>query len=222
MTASVYANVAIYPVKVFINGDNRQRTATVNIHSSADEAPKNYEVNIYKWAQDDLGNDVLTPDQELVINPASFTLEPNSKQTIRMGFKQAVSEMNLQEEAAWRIKITPLPDTKKSYGIKYAYGFNVPFFAGKGFKPDMSFHLVKNKNNQYYITAKNQGRGHFQITGFTLQDLSGNSIFKSTEMKYVLAHKQIQLNIPAFKPHSELKLIVQTADAKNLKFDVAE
>lgn len=58
--------------------------------------------------------------------------------------------------------------------------------------------------------------------GFTLQDSSGNSIFKSNEMKYVLAHQQVQLNIPAFKPQLGLKLILDTADAKSLKFGIAE
>lgn len=222
MTATAYANVTIYPVKMQINGENRQRTTTINLHSSADEAPKNYEVNVYKWTQDENGNDVLKPDNQLVINPASFVLEPNSKQMIRMGFKQSISEMNLQNEEAWRIKISPLPDAKKSNGIKYTYGFNIPMFAGKDFKPDMSFHLAKKTNNQSFINAKNLGTGHFQIIGFTLQDSSGNSIFKSNEMKYVLAHQQVQLNIPAFKPQPGLKLILDTADAKSLKFDIAE
>lgn len=222
MTATAYANVTIYPVKMQINGENRQRTTTINLHSSADEAPKNYEVNVYKWTQDENGNDVLTPDNQLVINPASFVLEPNSKQMIRMGFKQSISEMNLQKEEAWRIKISPLPDAAKSNGIKYAYGFNIPLFAGKNFKADLSFQLTKDSNNQPIIHAKNIGTGHFQITSFTLQDAKGNSIFTSTEMKYILAQQQIKLSIPAFKPQKGLQLIVQTANDQQLKFDIAE
>lgn len=222
MTATAYANVSIYPVKMQINGDNRQRTTTINLHASADETPQNYEVNVYKWTQDSNGNDILTPDHQLVISPASFVLEPNSKQVIRMGFKQPISEMNLQNEEAWRIKISPLPDTEKSNGIKYAYGFNVPLFAGKNFKADLSFQLTKDSNNQPTIHAKNIGTGHFQITGFTLQDAKGNSIFTSNEMKYILAHQQVELSIPAIKPQEGLQLIVQTANDKPLKFDIAE
>ncbi|ATO21119.1 hypothetical protein BS636_15560 (plasmid) [Acinetobacter sp. LoGeW2-3] len=222
MSATAYANVAIYPVKMQINGDNRQRTTTINLHSSADETPKNYEVYVYKWTQDSNGNDILTPDNQLVISPASFVLEPNSKQVIRMGFKQPISAMNLQKEEAWRIKISPLPDTEKSNGIKYAYGFNVPLFAGKNFKADLSFQFAKDLNNQPAIHAKNLGTGHFQITGFTLQDGKGNSIFTSNEMKYILAQQQVQLSIPAIKPQKGLQLIVQTANDKPLKFDIAE
>ena len=113
MTAAAYADVAIYPVKMQINGDNRQRTTTINLQSSTDEIPKNYEVHVYKWTQDSNGNDILTPDNQLVISPASFVLEPNSKQTIRMGFKQPISEMNLQKEEAWRIKISPFAAAKR-------------------------------------------------------------------------------------------------------------
>lgn len=222
MSATAYANVAIYPVKMQINGDNRQRTTTISLQSSADETPKNYEVNVYKWTQDINGNDILTADNQLVISPASFVLEPNSKQTIRMGFKQPISAMNLQKEEAWRIKISPLPDAAKSNGIKYAYGFNIPLFAGKNFKADLSFQLTKDSNNQPIIHAKNIGTGHFQITSFTLQDAKGNSIFISTEMKYILAQQQIKLSIPAFKPQKGLQLIVQTANDQQLKFDIAE
>lgn len=222
MSATAYADVAIYPVKMQINGDNRQRTTTINLHASADETPKNYEVHVYKWTQDSNGNDILTPDNQLVISPASFVLEPNSKQVIRMGFKQSISEMNLQNEQAWRIKISPLPDTEKSNGIKYAYGFNVPLFAGKNFKADLSFQLTEDSNNQPVIHAKNIGTGHFQINGFTLQDAKGNRIFTSNEMKYVLAQQQTQLSIPAIKPQKGLQLIMQAANDQPIKFDIAE
>ena len=222
MTATAYANVAIYPVKMQINGDNRQRTTTINLQSSVDETPQNYEVHVYKWTQDENGNDVLTPDNQLIISPASFVLEPNSKQTIRMGFQQSISEMKLEKEEAWRIKVLPLPDTQKSKGIKYAYGFNIPLFVGKNFKSDLSFQFKKDSKNQPIIQAKNLGTGHFQITGFTLQDAKGNHIFTSNEMKYILAQQQVELSIPATQPQKGLQLILQTANDQPLKFDIAE
>ena len=115
-----------------------------------------------------------------------------------------------------------MPDTEKSTGIKYTYGFNVPLFAGKNFNADLSFQFAKDSNNQPVIDAKNLGTGHFQINGFTLQDAKGNPIFKSNEMKYVLAQQQTQLSIPAIKPQKGLQLIVQAANDQPMKFDIAE
>lgn len=224
VSAPAHADLSIFPIKLFITGDNGQRTTTMNVISSNEEPLQSYEINVFRWTQDDQGHEVLTPDAELMVNPLSFMLEPNSKRIIRMGFKQPIAAMQLQEEAAWRIIFTPLPDAQKAKGLKYAYSFNVPLFAGKDFKPAMSFQLAKNNKNQPVLLAKNSGTAHFQITGFKLQDTAGKDIFNSKELKYVLPHKQVSfdLNTLAVKPDAGLKLTVQTADSETLQFDVAE
>lgn len=224
VSAPAHADLSIFPIKLFITGDNGQRTTTMNVISSNEEPLQSYEINVFRWTQDDQGHEVLTPDAELMVNPLSFMLEPNSKRIIRMGFKQPIAAMQLQEEAAWRIIFTPLPDAQKAKGLKYAYSFNVPLFAGKDFKPAMSFQLAKNNKNQPVLLAKNSGTAHFQITGFKLQDTAGKDIFNSKELKYVLPHKQVSfdLNTLAVKPDAGLKLTVQTAGSETLQFDVAE
>ena len=224
VSAPAHADLSIFPIKLFITGDNGQRTTTMNVISSNEEPLQSYEINVFRWTQDDQGHEVLTPDAELMVNPLSFMLEPNSKRIIRMGFKQPIASMQLQEEAAWRIIFTPLPDAQKAKGLKYAYSFNVPLFAGKDFKPAMSFQLAKNNKNQPVLLAKNSGTAHFQITGFKLQDAAGKDIFNSKELKYVLPHKQVSfdLNTLTVKPDAGLKLTVQTAGSETLQFDVAE
>lgn len=219
-----YAELSIYPIKHFITGENGQRTITMNIISSNEELAKNYEVNVFRWTQDEQGHDILTPDSSLAVNPLSFMIEPNTKRIIRMGFKQPIASMQLQEEEAWRIIFSPLPNAETAKGLKYAYSFNVPLFAGTNFKPEMSFQLAKNNKNQPVLLVKNSGTAHFQITGFKLQNAAGKEIFNSQELKYVLPHKQVafDLNTLAVKPDSNLKLIVQTADSKTLQFDVSE
>ena len=224
VSVPAHADLSIFPIKLFITGDNGQRTTTMNVISSNEEPLQSYEINVFRWTQDDQGHEVLTPDTELMVNPLSFMLEPNSKRIIRMGFKQPIASMQLQEEAAWRIIFTPLPDAKKAKGLKYAYSFNVPLFAGKDFKPEMSFQLAKNNKNQPVLLAKNSGTAHFQITGLKLQDTAGKDIFNSKELKYVLPRKQVSfdLNTLAVKPDAGLKLTVQTAGSETLQFDVAE
>ena len=224
ISSTVHADLSIFPIKLFITGENGQRSTTMNIVTSKNEVPKSYEVNVFRWTQDEQGKEILTPDTELTVNPLSFVTEPDSKRTVRMGFKQPIAAMQLQEEAAWRIIFNPLPDAEATKGLKYAYSFNVPVFAGRDFKPDMSFQLATDSKNQSVIIAKNSGTAHFQITGFTLQDTTGKELFSAKELKYVLAHKQatFHLNIPTIKSQSGLKLTVQTANAQTLQFDVME
>lgn len=219
-----HAELSIYPIKHFITGDNGQRSSTMNIISSNEELAKSYEVNVFRWSQDEQGQDVLTPDSSLAVNPLSFVIEPNTKRIIRMGFKQPIASMQLQKEEAWRIIFSPLPDAETAKGLKYAYSFNVPLFAGKDFKPEMAFQLAKDNKNHPVLIAKNSGTAHFQITGFTLQDAAERELFSSKELKYILAHKQatFNLNIPAVKSQTGLKLIVQTPGAQTFKFDVTE
>lgn len=220
----VHADLSIYPIKHFITGENGQHSTTMNVISSNAELPKSYEVNVFRWTQDEQGYDILTPDSSLAVNPLSFVIEPNTKRIIRMGFKQPISSMQLQEEEAWRIIFSPLPDAETKRGLKYAYSFNIPLFAGNHFKPEMSFRLIKDNKNQPILIARNTGTAHFQITGFKLQDAAGKELFSSKELKYILAHKQaaFNLNKSVVMPQTGMKLIVQTTGAQTTQFDVVE
>lgn len=221
---TTHADVSIYPVKMHIQGENGERTATLNMVASADQKAKNYEVKVFRWTQDAQGQEVLTPDRSLVVNPLSFVLEPGSKRLIRMGFNQAVADMGLKEEAAWRILINPLPDHEKFTGIQYAYAFSIPVFVGMKFKPNMSFQISKDQENKATVIAKNQGKAHFQLTGLTLQNQAGQTLKNLEQMKYILANQQaiFNLNLPAFTSTQGLKLLVHTADSKTIHFDLSE
>lgn len=220
----VHANVTIFPVQLNIGGEKGQRSTATNLVASSDAKAQSYEVSVFRWSQDASGQDILTPDTELMVNPLSFVLEPGTKRMIRMGFRQPVADMQLKQEAAWRVVFTPLPDAEKSQGIKFNYGFNIPLFAGKGFQADMSFVLVKNANNQPVILAKNAGTAHFQMSEFTLQNTTGKTLYNSSELKYVLPHQQVQLNLKNFTvaAGTPLKLVTKTPDSKTLSFDVVE
>lgn len=219
-----HANISIFPVKLFISGDKGQRSTTTHLISSSDEKSKSYEVSVFRWTQDASGQDVLTPDTELMVNPQSFVLEADTRRMIRMGFTQPVSAMQLKEEAAWRVVFNPLPDAEKAQGVRFAYGFNIPLFAGKGFQPDMSFKLTKNAQHEPVLLAKNAGTAHFQIAEFTVQNTTGKTLYSSNELKYVLPHKQAQFNLKNFTlpAGTPLKLVTKTPDSRTLSFDIVE
>ncbi len=49
------------------------------------------------------GEDVLEPEQDILINPKNFVLQPNAQQVIRVGFSRPLSKEEMAQEKTWRI-----------------------------------------------------------------------------------------------------------------------
>lgn len=76
-----------------IDDFKRQKSTTVNIESTGISTSKIYEINAFKWEQNDKGEDILVKDDTLLFNPKIFELKPESKQLVRMGFSQSPANL---------------------------------------------------------------------------------------------------------------------------------
>ena len=65
VSAPAHADLSIFPIKLFITGDNGQRTTTMNVISSNEEPLQSYEINVFRWTQDNQGHEVLTHTRQL-------------------------------------------------------------------------------------------------------------------------------------------------------------
>ena len=85
---TIYAGLKITPIQLYISDVKKQRSATVTLDYNESDQAKIFEVSAVKWGQNAEGEDVLEPDNSVVINPKNFVLQPNSKQIVRVGFTQ--------------------------------------------------------------------------------------------------------------------------------------
>ncbi|MGE8557772.1 MULTISPECIES: fimbrial biogenesis chaperone [unclassified Acinetobacter] len=220
-----HADLTISPVQLYISGVQQQRSTTANLNTKGEKTDRTYEVSVFRWSQDEQGNDILTPDTELVVNPKALILKPDSNKVIRFGFRQSIEAMNLKQEATWRVKFIEIPSALQKTGMSIALNFSVPVFVGNGFQPDMSFHFVKDSKNNTVLVAKNNGKAHFQMTKFSLQDVSGKVLKDVDMMKYVLPDRQISIPLDGFHPASlkQLKFVMASANSKkSVIYDISE
>ncbi|MEB3767320.1 molecular chaperone [Acinetobacter sp. MD2] len=183
---SSYAGIALEPVQLYIQDTARQRSTTLSITSTDTDQKRIFEAHIYKWTQDEKGENVLTEDPSIIINPKSFIIQAQGKQALRIGFKQPIDSIVPKgQEGTWRLILNELPQ-EASPGAKVGFllNFNMPVFVGAqdGLKLDTQF-----KNNT--IEIKNLAQSHVQISHLQLLDVNKKVVYENKEMKYILANK---------------------------------
>lgn len=81
-----FAGVSVSPVQLFIDNPNKLKSTTLTLESVDETEKRVFEVKVFKWTQTEQGENVLEPDNNIIINPKNFILQPNKKQAIRVGF----------------------------------------------------------------------------------------------------------------------------------------
>ena len=93
-------------------------------------AAKIFEATAVRWTQNEKGEDVYTPDPDVLINPKNFVLQPDSRQLVRVGFSQPVGAMNLKEEGAWRVLFNEIPPVEQENSVSFLFTISLPLFTG--------------------------------------------------------------------------------------------
>jgi fimbrial chaperone protein len=211
-----HADLTFSPVQLYISGERDQRSTTATLNTKGEKSDRTYEVSVFRWSQDDAGNEVLTPDHELVVNPKALVLKPDGNRVIRFGFRKSIESMNLTQEATWRVKFTEIPSALQKTGMSIALNFSVPVFVGSGFQPDVAFYIKNDANKNNVLHIKNSGTAHFQLTKFNIQDEAGKVLKEVETMKYVLPKREVTIPLDGLDISSKkLKLVIQDAAKKD-------
>lgn len=178
-----YAGVSVEPVQMYITGQAKQKTTTVTLESKDAVQKRIFEVKAFKWTQNANGENVLEPDDSLMLNPKNFILQPNAKQTIRVGFNRPLeSVLTGNQEGTWRIMIDEIPQAVEESSVNFLVSFNLPLFVGKQENINLKFNIENNK-----LIATNQANSHIQVNNLALVDANKKVVFKAESMNYLLA-----------------------------------
>ncbi len=226
LSAQIFAGISISPVQLYLTDKSKQRSATFTLESKGDdETPRIFEAKAFKWTQNAAGEDILSPESNIIINPKNFILKPKSKQMVRVGFTQSVESMNLQQEEAWRIIYTELPQVTNSESkIALLLSINVPFFVGKQEPAYLKF-IAKKMNGRTIIQVENLAKSHIQIQKLYVIDKSKKTVAESSDMKYLLALGKNQYDIGnvSLQGASNYKVVVETDKGDTpLEFNLVE
>ena len=205
-TIKAFAGVSVSPVQMFIDNPNKQRSTTLTLESVDETEKRVFEVKVFKWTQNEQGENVLEPDNNIIINPKNFILQPNKHQAIRVGFTPAVaSSINPADEQAWRMIIDEITPVGNETMVKFLVNFNLPLFVGKQDELKVSFNVQNDK-----LILNNLANSHVQVTNLKILDEQKKVVFSNDAMAYVLAKNKIfydlkNINLTNAKKYSEVQ-----------------
>lgn len=205
---TIYAGLKITPIQLYISDVKKQRSATVTLDYNESDQAKIFEVSAVKWGQNAEGEDVLEPDNSVVINPKNFVLQPNSKQIVRVGFTQMQAP---KKEETWRIIFNEIAPTVKESKVNFLFNISVPLFVGVQEKVKLNFNPIYN-GSQLSLNVKNNTNTHVQIKKITILDDKKKEVAVTTDMKYLLNNQQQKFNFGEIKlgDFNKYKLIIET------------
>ncbi|RZJ21959.1 fimbrial biogenesis chaperone [Acinetobacter sp. UBA3106] len=219
LSFSVSAGIKFNPIQLYIQDSNRQRSTTVSVESTGLKKSRIFEISALKWKQNQKGEDILEEDKTLLFNPKTFELKPESKQIVRVGFSQPLS--NIDQEQTWRIifkEVTPIEEDSSS--INFLFNFSLPLFAGKQVNPRLDLKLEKHEN-QAYLNIDNLAKSHIKIVEILVTDNRNKEILKKKLAQYVLGGNRIKLELGEITNNNELKIRIKTdKDEKYLEYSV--
>ncbi|USI86521.1 fimbria/pilus periplasmic chaperone [Acinetobacter johnsonii] len=207
------AGVSVDPVQMYIQNPTKQRTTTLTLESKDETEKRIFEVKAFKWTQKENGENVLEPDNSLIINPKNFILQPNGKQTIRVGFNRPIeSILSGQQEGTWRVMVDEIPQAVKESSVNFLVSFNLPLFVGKQEDVKLNFNVENNK-----LIVKNNAKSHIQIANLKIVDANKKEVFKTETMNYLLANKSTSYDLNNTRISNPKNYYVQLFTDKNDK-----
>lgn len=212
LTQSLYAgSIRISPVQVDIVNQNQAASLSLMNQSSASS---NLQIRVFKWEQNDLGQDILTETDEIAVSPPALKMQPNMAYNIRAIKTKPIS---IDVEQAYRIVIDELPspyDSRKiENGLQVLVRTSLPLFAvKKDAFSNLSAQIVM-KNDKAMIAVKNQGTRHELIQSLSLENSKSKKsieISVNTINGYVLAGKTKYFPIDSSINSSSFKIVLKS------------
>jgi fimbrial chaperone protein len=194
----VYANMVISPTQMYLGDKARQRSATVVMEATDLTEPKSFEMFAYKWSQNAQGEDVLEPEQDLLINPKNFVLQPKTQQIIRVGFSRPLTKEEMAQERIWRIIFKEIAPVVEEDTLQFLFTISVPLFVGKQDAINVTA-TPRYQNNRLFLEIENHAASHVQISSISILDQKRQAIATSSEMKYLLNQQKHSFDMGQIK-----------------------
>ncbi len=207
----VFAGLNFDPVQMYLKENSRQRSTTVTMISTEDPKERIFEMSAVKWTQNEKGEDVHVPDENILINPKNFVIKPNSKQIVRVGFAQPLTSDELKIEKTWRVIFKEVTPVVEQTGVTFLFNVSIPFFVGKQEPTDLAIQ-AKQVDKNLILNVKNNANSHVQITKLEIQDANKKEIAAIDEMKYLLKGQNQDFDMGSIKlgDLSQYKLMIFT------------
>ena len=194
------ADFSIAPVRVFF--DTRTTTAILTITNES-EKDLTLQLKTFTWQQDEAGEDVYSPTEDIIFFPKIFKIEKAADKLIRLWSKIPHGS----DEKTYRLFLEEIPESQAANGasVRILMRVGVPIFISplqESAKGVITKAVLQSGNLS--LSIKNEGNSHFIIQKITVKGTNdaGIELFNiETGGGYLLAaaSKSFMIEIPADK-----------------------
>lgn len=164
------ASLQISPVMITLRA--AQAATGITLQNDG-EAPIYGQVRVFLWEQQG-GDDVLTPTDELIASPPVMQIAPKSAQTIRLVRRSGAAGAG--PERQYRVLIDEVPTTAEAReGVAIKLQYSVPVFIGASTPngaPQLSWQFFR-RDGAWFLRLTNTGALHAQVGATTVATADG-------------------------------------------------
>ncbi len=164
--------------------------------SNTGAAPLNAQLRIFQWTQNEQGEDVLTPSDDLIASPPMLALPVNGSQEVRIIRAQVAGKA----EAHYRLIVDelPTPSATPRKGLSIALRYSIPIFINAQDRPEvvLQWGAKTTADGKTLLSIHNPGVERAQIARIWLQSQGQEAKALNYGLfGYVLPGKTIQREV---------------------------
>jgi len=192
VSSAAAPDISVYPVRVTLS---RAAAASQLEMGNSGDAPDMLQTQVFRWTRQHC-NDRAEPADSIVVSPPIFSVQPNSKQVLRILLVGAASD---REEQTMRIVLTEIGIGKPEPGsVATRLAISIPVFVmpTSPAAPDVAWSVVR-EGSQIRVTAHNVGNAHTRLKALRLIGADGVAVSNEPHSDYLLAGDSCDWTFPA-------------------------
>ncbi len=216
------ANLRITPVKIEMAAGQGSTEVRVRNAESVEAA---FQAEAFTWRQNESGEDVLEPTDQLIVVPPLFRVDPEAEQVIRIGHMAPPAP---DRETSYRLVLTELPLQKAEAGgpaVRVRLRIVLPVFIGPAdgtAVSELRVGDVTREGSEVRLAVANAGGGHDRLAHVRLLDADGTTLAETGQALYVLGRSEISLLLKEPEGARARSVEVTTLTGETFQRDVPE
>ncbi len=209
------ASLQFVPMSIVLDSEPRRTSLTI-VNTGSETVT--VQLQMMRWAQDELGRDIYEPTKDLVFYPQIAAIEAGKQAIVRVGY-QSVDAPHV--EKTYRLFVQELPVAKPGeMAIKVLMRVGIPvFIPPKDAHPIVTMPDARVADGKLLVTIRNSGTSHALVEKIAIRSIDdgGRTVaFRELTGWYVLpgVSRQFPIGLTSEEFSTAARLLISCAAAE--------